>query len=229
MEGSPSQLQYTDSFDLFVFDLDGTLAETREDLAASLNFALERLGYPGRDRETVGRLTGNGATVFMERALGSAATKELVEEGVRIFLEHYQNHCLVRTALYPGVKDTVVSLCKAGKRLAVLTNKPTAMSLKILEGLGIAGQFERIHGGDSFPIRKPDPLGLRQIMKSFEIPPERTLMVGDSSVDVETARAAGVAVAGVVWGFKPDEFAEYPPDYILENVQDLLGPASRFR
>jgi len=228
MEKPPLTL-YSDLYDLFVFDLDGTLAETRKDLMASLNHALDRLGHPRHDLVNVGRFTGKGAAVFLDRALGIASTRERVDEGVRIFLVHYEEHCLDNTRLYPGVAETVDSLGRCGKKLAVLTNKPIAMSLKILQGLGIADRFEEIHGGDSFPEKKPDPLGFREIMTGAGVSPGRAIMIGDSAVDVNTARAAGAAMAGAAWGFKPEEFRENPPDYLLQGMADLLGPVSPFR
>ena len=218
---------YTELYDLFVFDLDGTLAETREDLAASVNYALERLGFPPRDFQEVTRFIGNGARVLLDRALGPAASPEGIEKGLRIFLEHYGEHCLERTFLYPGVEATLEGLARRGKRFTVLTNKPAAMSRKILERFGVAALFGRIDGGDSFPAKKPDPLGLREHMSLAGASPGRTLMVGDYAVDIETARAAGARSAGALWGFKPDEFDGAPPDHFLAKIEDLLGEASK--
>ncbi len=216
---------FTSLYDLFIFDLDGTLAQTREDLAASVNFALERLRRPPHDLETVTRYIGNGARVLLERSIGPGSTPELIGEGLQIFLEHYEAHCLERTHLYGGVDEVTAALARSGKTLAVLTNKPTSMSVKILEGLGIAGRFARIDGGDRFPEKKPDPAGLREVMADLGALPARTLIVGDSAVDIATARAAGIASAGVLWGFKPEEFRLEPPDYLLGRMVDLLGKA----
>jgi phosphoglycolate phosphatase len=214
-------------YDLFVFDLDGTLAETREDLAGSLNFALERLGRAPHDLETVTRFIGNGVTLLIQRALGPRGTQEAADEALAIFLEHYGAHCLDRTRLYRQVDEVTAALAGSGKKLTVLTNKPTGMSVKILEGLGIAGRFARIDGGDRFPKKKPDPAGLLEALASTGTPAKRALMIGDSGVDIATARAAGVAAAGALWGFKPADFAEEPPDYLLEKMTELLGPAIR--
>src|SRR5262245_64212230 len=124
---------FTERYDLFVFDLDGTLADTREDIAASVNYALHALGLPPCDLETVTGYIGNGAQVLLRRALGAEAPPAEVEKGLRLFLEHYAGHCLDRTVLYPQVKRTVERLEGAGKKLAVVTNKQTAMSLPIIE------------------------------------------------------------------------------------------------
>lgn len=214
---------YTDLYDLFVFDLDGTLADTREDLAASVNHALERLGRPASDLTTVTRFIGNGAPVLMRRALGESAPEETVKEGLRLFLAHYGEHCLRRTRLYPGVGETLDRLRSRGKALSVLSNKPTAMSVEILTGLGIAGRFLRIDGGDRFERKKPDPAGLIEVMRALGASPARTLFLGDSAVDVDTARAAGAGAAGALWGFKPEEFAAHPPDHLLPDFSRLAG------
>ena len=218
---------FTALYDLFVFDLDGTLAETREDLAGSLNFALGRLGRAPHDLETVTRFIGNGVTLLIQRALGPEGSPRAVDEAISIFLEHYGAHCLDRTRLYGDVDAVTAALAGSGKTLTVLTNKPTAMSVKILEGLGLAGRFARIDGGDRFPRKKPDPAGLREALAASGTAAERALMIGDSGVDIATARAAGIAAAGVLWGFKPGDFEFEPPDFLLTGMNDLLGPAIR--
>src|SRR5262245_33105529 len=215
---------YTERYDLFVFDLDGTLADTREDIAASVNDALSALGHATCDLETVTRYIGNGVPLLLRSALGGEAPEGLVEKGLRLFLDHYTAHCLDRSVLYPGVKETVEKLAVPGKTLAVLSNKPTAMSITILEGLGIAKHFTRIDGGDRHPAKKPDPGGLLAILAALGAGPDRTLMVGDSGVDLATARAAGTRAAGVLWGFKPEEVRADPPEHLLEQIQELLLP-----
>jgi phosphoglycolate phosphatase len=224
MPTAAGSMLYAERYDLFVFDLDGTLADTREDIAASVNHALLALGRPPSNLETVTRFIGNGAPVLLRRVLGGEAPEDQVEKGLRLFLEHYAGHCLDRSALYPQVGATVEKLAASGKKLAVLSNKPTGMSLTILSGLGIANRFLRIDGGDRHPAKKPDPGGLREIMAALGAAPERTLMVGDSAVDVATARAAGTGAAGVLWGFKPEEVLADPPEHLLESMQELLLP-----
>mgnify|MGYP005832355843 CR=1 FL=1 len=218
--------RFADIYDLFVFDLDGTLADTREDLAESVNYALSRRGLPPLDVSTVTRYVGNGARVLVERALGPAASEETVELALRDFLSRYIERCTDRTVLYPGVRDTLERLrLGEGKKLAVLTNKPLAATRKILDAFGISGLFDRIEGGDSVPARKPDPAGLEDIARSLSADLARTLVVGDSAVDVDTARAAGAASAFVGYGFGPAP-AACPPDHRLERVEELLGPSS---
>ncbi len=122
------------------------------------------------------------------------------------------------------VEAVLAQLKASGKELAVLTNKPRDMSVTILNHLGISGRFARIHGGDTFPARKPDPGGIRNLMTDLSFGRSRTLFIGDSAVDVATARAADVAAAGVLWGFKPEELLADPPQYLLEKIVELLGP-----
>jgi phosphoglycolate phosphatase len=210
-----------ETFDLLVFDLDGTLAETREDIHASVNYALGTLGRPPLGLDAVSRYVGNGARVLIERALGSAARPKDVEEVLDSFLAHYGEHCLERTRLYPGVEDGLRRL--AGRPLGVLTNKPLRPTTKILSGLGILHAFAAVVGGDSAPAKKPDPRGLLSLCSRFGAAPGRTLLVGDTAVDVETARNAGTRVAGVSYGFRPEDFAASPPDYEIQSFGELLA------
>ncbi len=218
--------RFTDLYDLFVFDLDGTLADTRVDIARSVNYALSRQGLPPLEVPVVTRYVGNGARVLMERALGSRGAQADLESALRDFLAHYREHCLDSTTLYPGVLEALRGLRGEGKWLAVLTNKPLDPTKRILEALGVLSFFHRIEGGDSAPARKPDPSGLLGIAGELGCDRSRTLVVGDSSVDVETARAAGAAAAVVVYGFGSLAPGQ-EPDYRLERIEELLGSAQR--
>jgi phosphoglycolate phosphatase len=208
-------------YDLFVFDLDGTLADTRKDLARSVNFALAGLGQPPLDLQTIARYVGNGARRLMERSLGEGAEPVAVSSAVAAFLEHYLENCLVETRLYLGVKETLELL--SSKRLAVLTNKPLAPTRRILAGLGLDGHFDLVVGGDSSRAKKPDPAALLSIIEELDVPPERALLLGDTGIDVATARAAAIRVAGVTYGFRPQDFEEHPPDYLLGCLAEILG------
>jgi phosphoglycolate phosphatase len=213
-------MSFLDRFDLFVFDLDGTLADTREDLAASLNHALDFLGRPPLDLETVTSYVGNGARTLIERALGSDANPERIEAGLDSFVQDYREGCLRKTTLYPGTAATLEGL--RSKHLAVLTNKPLYHSRKILAALGLEHYFLSIVGGDTLPSKKPDPAGLHTILQASGVAPERTLLIGDSAVDIETARAAGVTSAFVTYGFSPDAEREARPDHVLSSLRELL-------
>lgn len=210
-----------DRYELLVFDLDGTLADTSDDLARSINHALETVGRDPLPLADVLRYVGNGARVLIERALGDEGTESArIEAVLERFLEHYESNCLVETQLYPGVTRTLRALGK--KQLAVLTNKPLLPCRRILSGLGILELFQRVEGGDSAPARKPDPRGLLCLLEALGVSPEHTLLLGDTDVDVETARRGGTHVAGVTYGFRPGDFAEHPPDYLLDSLDELL-------
>ena len=215
---------FIDAYDLFVFDLDGTLADTRADLTESVNHALRTLGSAPLGLDVVTRYVGNGARSLMERVLGPTVTEGRVEHALGEFLQHYREHCVERTELYPGVREALQGL--EGKDLVVLSNKPCFHSRKILSALGVDGLFARIEGGDSFPQKKPDPTGLLTLARELGHPLERTLVVGDSEVDIQTARAAGARAAFVTYGFRPEAIRQHPPDHVLRDLRELLGPAS---
>ncbi|WP_242345748.1 HAD-IA family hydrolase [Anaeromyxobacter terrae] len=179
---------------LAILDLDGTLVDSIDDLAASVNHALAALGLPSRGRDEIRGFVGEGARLLLARAI--APRDELLEPALALWRDHYEAHCLDRTRLYPGLD---AALAGAGRALAVHTNKPGAMARKILSGLGVADRFVAIVGGDDAP-RKPDPTGSLEIMAEHGAAPGDTVFVGDSRVDVATARAAGVALVAVTWG-----------------------------
>lgn len=214
-------MSFLKRFDLFVFDLDGTLADTREDIATSVNHALQPLGIPPLDVDTVTTFVGDGARLLIQRALGPTATLERVEAGLKAFVREYGEGCLRKTKLYPGTTETLEGL--RSKDLAVLTNKPHFHSRKILGALGIDHHFLSIVGGDSLPSKKPDPTGLLTIVEASGRARERTLLIGDSAVDIQTAVAAGVEGALVTYGFSPDAGRRAGPDHILTSLLDLLN------
>lgn len=179
---------------LAILDLDGTLVDSVDDLGASVNHALAALGLPPRSRDEIRSFVGEGARLLVERAISPRA--ELLEPALALWRDHYDAHCLDRTRLYPGVE---AALAGAGRVLAVHTNKPGALARKILAGLGVAARFAAVVGGDEAP-RKPDPAGTLEIMARVGARPAETVFVGDSRVDVATARAAGVALVAVTWG-----------------------------
>jgi phosphoglycolate phosphatase len=129
---------------------------------------------------------------------------------------------LDNTRLYPGVKDALDRLREGGTRMAVLTNKPVRFSRSIVEGLGLARHFFQIYGGNSFEQKKPDPIGIETLLRESGLARERTIMVGDSGVDILTARNAGVQACGVSYGFQPEAFVEYPPDFVVDDMAELV-------
>ena len=211
-----------DTYDLLVFDLDGTLADTREDIATSINHALACAGRPTLSVSEVTRLVGDGARVLVERCLGPNAAPGEVDRILDAFVEHYRDGCTQTTTLYPGVAEALEGL--AGKPLCVLTNKPEFHSRKILETLGVLHRFRRIVGGDGPYPKKPDPRGMLALVREAACPPSRALLVGDSLVDYTTARAAGAHAALVTYGFRPEAVKEASPEHVLERLDDLLRP-----
>lgn len=179
---------------LAILDLDGTLVDSVDDLAASVNHALAAVGLPPRSLDEVRGFVGEGARVLVERAVAPHADR--VEPALAAWRAHYEDHCLDRTRLYPGI---AAALEGAGRLLAVHTNKPGTLARKILAGLGVLGRFAVVIGGDEAP-RKPDPAGVWLVLARTGAAAVDTVFVGDSPVDAATARAAGVALVAVTWG-----------------------------
>ena len=207
--------------DLLIFDLDGTLVDSRLDLAHSVNATRAHMGMSPLEFEKVYSYVGNGAPLLMRRALGEQATEADVQEALEFFLEYYREHVLDCTVLYPGVKESLERLMEAGKRMAVLTNKPVRMSHMIVEGLGVGPYFFRVYGGNSFDFKKPHAIGIETLMREAGCDRLRTLMVGDSSVDVQTARNAEVKCCGVTWGFQPETLSDPAPDLLVDRMEQL--------
>ncbi len=208
--------------DLLIFDLDGTLVDTKLDLAHAVNATRERFGMTALDLDTVGQYVGNGAPVLMRRSMGPEAAEERVQAALEFFLAYYSSHALDHTRPYPGIPEALDALEEAGVRMAVLTNKPLRISQAIVDGLGLARYFARVYGGNSFgDKKKPDPIGVETLMAELGVARERTLIVGDSAVDVRTARNAGVRVCGVSYGFQPESFAGDPPDMMVDRPGEL--------
>jgi phosphoglycolate phosphatase len=204
------------------FDLDGTLVDSRADLAAAVNHVLRELGRPEIDPVTVYGYVGDGARVLVQRALGDVSAAE-VDAGVAAFMEYYGAHLLDATRPYPGMREVLDALMALGVRCSVLTNKPACLSTAIVDGLGLAAHFVAVVGGDSLPTRKPDPAGLEHLRRLTGTVPSRMLLVGDSSVDVQTAEAAGVAFCGVAWGLVPENLRAARPERIIAEPRELLA------
>lgn len=207
--------------DLLIFDLDGTLIDSKLDLAHAVNAMLRHLGRAELEFERVYSYVGNGAPVLMRRALGAEASEEEVQRALDFFLEYYREHKLDYTTLYPGVRESLDRLLAAGKRMAVLTNKPVRISREIVEGLGVKDYFFQVYGGNSFELKKPDPMGVEALMREVGVGRERTAIVGDSAVDVRTARNAGVFCCGVTYGFQPESLADPAPDMLVDRMEDF--------
>lgn len=205
-----------------VFDLDGTLVDSRRDLAAAVNATRERLDLSPLPVDEVAAMVGEGARMLLRRALPEAVDGDAFEAALALFLDLYFERCLDETTVYPGVASVLGSL--AGRLpLAVLTNKPERHSRRILEGLDLAHFFSVLIGGDSLGARKPDPAGLRAIAGRWHTRPERLLMVGDSGIDASTAAAAGTPVALVAWGYGRPEGLRGFQAWRIESPAELLA------
>lgn len=204
---------------LLIFDLDGTLIDSKLDLALSVNATRAELGLGPIPHDLISTYVGHGATTLICRALGEHACDGEVERALAIFLDYYRLHMLDNTVAYPGVVEALEEL--RDKRLAVLTNKPVVFSREILAGLGIARYFSFIYGGNSFEQKKPDPMGVRKLMTDLNASPRQTLIIGDSDTDILTGRNAGVWTCGVTYGFGAHTLAAVPPDLVLDDLREL--------
>lgn len=205
-----------------VFDLDGTLIDSKLDLIYSVNATLTEMGRAKLSDEVISSYIGHGAPMLMSRALGGVATEEDLARGLKYFLAYYEEHKLDSTCLYPDVTETLAKLSQQEIAMAVLTNKPVKISVRILEELGIAKYFQAIYGGNSFETKKPDPLGAKMILSEFRVNAGDAMMVGDSEVDIQTARNASMIAAAVNFGFGIHDRAQHPADIYLDRMSDLL-------
>jgi phosphoglycolate phosphatase len=204
---------------VLIFDLDGTLIDSKLDLVLAVNAAMEHMDRAPLEDELIYSYVGNGAPTLVRRALGEGATDADVERGLSYFLEYYRAHMLDNTLPYPGVREGLEQL--AGREMAVLTNKPVKFSHAIIEGLGLARYFRYVYGGNSFERKKPDPMGAEILLRDFGAAPREAMIVGDSEVDVQTARNAGTWACGVTYGLGSARLAEFPPDILVDSLIEL--------
>jgi phosphoglycolate phosphatase len=212
-----------------IFDLDGTLIDSKQDLIQSVNAMLRELGRRELPEETISGYIGHGAPQLVARALGDECTEEERQRALEFFLRYYETHKMDTTCPYPGVAETLKKL--AGMPMAVLTNKPVRISVRILDAMGLSKYFRAIYGGNSFETKKPDPLGAKTILRQLGVEPQEALLVGDSEVDVQTARNAGTLAAAVNYGFGVHDRGAHPADIYLEHFGELAtllgsGPVS---
>ncbi len=208
---------------LITFDLDGTLIDSAEDLANSVNAMLAHFDRPPLSPEIIQTYVGNGAAVLVQRTLGDGALRETCDAAVEFFLEHYGKHALDHTTLYPGIRGLLEDLRSMDHTMAVLSNKPARIGQDVLNGLDAGKFFFRVYGGDSFATKKPDPAGLLTIMSEVGVTYRSALMVGDSPVDVQTAHAAGVRCCGVLWGFEPHRLQLAGAEILIGKPHQLFA------
>ncbi len=204
-----------------IFDLDGTLIDSQLDLVLSVNAMLEHMGREPHVHEKTCSFIGNGAPTLVRRALGDDSADADVENGLAYFLEYYRAHMLDNTDVYPGVREALVQLQQYS--MAVLTNKPVHFSRAIIEGLNLSRYFRIVYGGNSFETKKPDPQGAQILLKELQAAPHEAMMVGDSDVDIKTARNSGMYACGVTYGFGTESLRAHPPDIMLDTLSDLAA------
>ncbi|HTV14983.1 MAG TPA: HAD-IA family hydrolase [Acidobacteriaceae bacterium] len=209
---------------LIVFDLDGTLIDSRRDLTHSINAMLEEFGRQPLPEEIIATYIGDGAAMLVRRALGDPDDEPLVERALEHFLAHYKVHKLDFTTVYPGVFASLDAIRThpdgTPRKLGILTNKPVRASVEICEGLGLAPYMFRIYGGNSFATKKPEPEGLNALIREAGVSPGETLMIGDSSVDILTARRAGTWVIGCRFGLSSHTVESIPSDCLVDHAAE---------
>ena len=203
-----------------IFDLDGTLVDTKADLAEASNHMLTYFGLPQLSPTQVADYVGDGVRVLVERVLGPN-NASLVSRGFTLFMEYYGAHLLDHTRPYAGIEQLLVATQGRGIILSVLTNKPEAPSRAIVAGLGLARYFTEVVGSDTLSTKKPDPQGVFYLQRLTGIALPETLLIGDSRVDCETGRAAGVSTCGVTWGFDASGLASLPPQFVVDTPEEL--------
>ena len=206
-----------------VFDLDGTLIDSRRDITTAINRMRGELGLPPLPLAAVITMVGEGARLLVERALPADLPPERIDQLLARYLACYEEVCLDQTQPYPGIEEMLAGLAGAYP-MALLSNKGEALSRKVLGGLGLAPYFREVLGGDTLPTRKPDPTGLRVLAERLSLPVERLMLVGDTWIDAETAHNAGSAFALVEWGFpRPPQQDGAKPHLTAATVAELAA------
>jgi phosphoglycolate phosphatase len=227
---------------LLIFDLDGTLIDSREDLANSINAMLIHFGKKELPHEVIASYIGDGAPMLVRRSLGDPDDESFVQDAVLYFMSWYREHKLDNTYVYDGVKEALNAIQKSRDgasaqgtqplKMAVLSNKPVGPSRAIVEALGLGPYFFQIYGGNSFHTKKPDPTGVQALLEEAGATPEETVIVGDSDIDVLTAQNSGIYSVGVTYGLAPHTLQDAPPDVLIDHpreLADVLGNREQCR
>ena len=210
---------------LAIFDLDGTLIDSRLDLVHSVNAALRHIGRAALPDDVIASYVGDGAPILIQRALGGEEIDEaLVSKGLEYFLSYYREHKLDHTTVYSGIAEALAAIQNSGngapRTLAVLSNKPVMPSRAIVDALGLGRFFSQIYGGNSFPTKKPDPEGARKLLQESGVEPGQAVIIGDSHVDISTGRNAGLWTIGVTYGFAPHTLEDQLEDQLADVTVD---------
>jgi phosphoglycolate phosphatase len=209
---------------LLIFDLDGTLVDSRLDLTNSVNAMLRKYRRPELPCDLIATYIGDGAPMLIRRALGDPDDQKFVDEALLYFMSYYREHKLDNTYVYPGVKESLECIRRSRNgdmKMAVLSNKPVNPSRAIVEALGLADFFFQTYGGNSFPTKKPDPQGARELLKEAGVNPAEAVMIGDSANDVLTALNCGMYSVGLTYGLSPATLEKVPPDVLLDRPDEL--------
>ena len=215
---------------VILFDLDGTLIDSAPDLALAINHMLTTLGRDTFSDDLIRSWVGNGAQVIVKRGLSGKADFDteldpaLFEKALDIFLSFYAKNLCIDTVTYPNVRSTLKILKAQGYRLVIVTNKPFDLIEPILQGLQLTGLFELCLGGDSLPVRKPDPLPLLHVCEKLSVTVEQCVMVGDSKNDILAANAAKMQSIGLTYGYNyGEDIAEHQPDVVFSDFADIVA------
>jgi len=211
---------------LVIFDLDGTLIDSRLDLVHSVNAALRHIGRPELPEDVIASYVGDGAPILIQRALGGETVDEsLLHKGLEFFLSYYREHKLDHTTVYPGISEALTAIQRsqngAPRKMAVLSNKPVVPSRAIVEALGLGPFFSQVYGGNSFATKKPDPEGVRTLLEENAVRPDQAVIVGDSHTDIRTGRNAGLHTIGVTYGLAPHTLDHEPPDVLVDSPDEV--------
>ncbi len=221
--GSYGQRDVNLRYRAILFDLDGTLVDTLDDLTAAMNYGLRRLGLPEHPAEVCRRMIGNGVDIFASRALGPDH-QDLHGRLIEVMMPYYEAHCMDRSRVYEGVHGVLAELHRRGIRVAVVTNKDQPQAEKVMGHYFADGLFDAIVGvGPQVPV-KPDPTGTRRVLDTFGVGSDQALFIGDSEIDYETAENAGVRFVGAAWGFRGrPALARLGVKTIIERPGEILN------
>lgn len=207
-----------------IFDLDGTLVNTLDDLADSCNRQLERYGYPTHPTDAYRYFVGNGAKKLVERALPAESAASLIDEFLADFKAEYAHHCFDKTAPYSGVPELLERLKEEGVPMAVLSNKPDAETRRVVERYFPSGLFAAVAGQRDAIPHKPDPAGVEPILEALKLEASATAFVGDTWIDMETAKRSACVPIGVLWGFRERaELVEHEAGHLARTPEELAS------
>jgi len=220
-----------DKLKLLIFDLDGTLVDSRKDLANSINAMLENYHRPKLADDVIATYIGDGAPTLVRRSLGfiddhdlQPREEEFIEDALVYFLEYYREHKLDFTYVYDGVIDALqtISSGRNGIAMSVLSNKPVNPSRAIVNALGLKDFFRSVYGGNSFETKKPDPLGVNNLLREAGVSAEEAVIIGDSDIDMITGRNAGIWSCGVTYGLSQETLAKHPGDVMVDSPREWI-------